>query len=116
MKTSRRAALLASLLACLGPAAAAPAGTPHLLLDVNSGPPPDGYNRHTGYLPPAQFATVQGRAVFLVGNHEDGAVYGPAPGPQETLWGSDGTPVGTELLAAFCTADYEGCDQGGRLL
>ena len=115
MKTSRRAALLASLLACLGPAMAAPAGTAHLLLDVNSGPS-DGHDRHTGYLPPAQFATVQGRAIFLVGSYEDGAAYGPAPGPQETLWRSDGTPAGTELLAAFCTADYEGCDQRGWLL
>jgi ELWxxDGT repeat protein len=107
MKTSRRAALLVSLLACLGPAAAAPAGTPHLLLDVNSGPP-DMYDRYTGYLPPTQFATVQGRAVLLVG--------GSTASPQLTLWASDGTSEGTELLAAFCTADFEGCDQGGRFL
>ena len=115
MKTSRRAALLVLLLVCLGPAAAAPVGAPHLLADLRPGPS-DGHDGHSGYLTPVQFATLQGRAVFLVGSYEDGAAYGPAPGPQETLWASDGTPAGTELLAAFCTADYEGCDQGARLL
>src|SRR3954447_18962443 len=80
MKTSRRAALLASLLACLGPALAAPVGAPHLLLDVNSGPPA-GIDRHAGYPPPTRFATVQGRAVFFADLDDGNGLYGPAPGP-----------------------------------
>lgn len=115
MKTPRRAALLVLLLVCLGPAVAAPAGPAHLLVDANPAPPNEG-DFYPGYLPPTRFATVQGRVVFLVDSYEEGIGYRPAPEPQVALWASDGTPEGTELLAAFCVDGIEECHQGARLL
>ena len=102
MKTSRRAALAALLLAILGPAAGRPVGAAHLLRDLSFGPPGDSDFHHNGYLPPTKMATVQGRAVFLV-DAFGGAGSGLTPGPQVALWASDGTSEGTALLAAFCT-------------
>jgi ELWxxDGT repeat protein len=116
MKTPRRAALLVLLLVCLGPAAAAPAGPAHLLVDANPAPPGTA-DFYPGYLPPTQFATVQGRVVFLVDSYEVAAgSYRPTLGPPSTLWASDGTPEGTELLAAFCADGIDGCHRGARLL
>jgi ELWxxDGT repeat protein len=109
----RAAVLLLLTCSWLGGARAVfPAGPARLLVDANPGPPD--LTRSFGYTPPSQFAELAGRAVFLVDSYVGG--YRPAAGPQVTLWASDGTPDGTELLATFCKDGVESCHQPARLL
>jgi ELWxxDGT repeat protein len=110
----RAAVLLLLTCSWLGGARAVfPAGTAHLLVDANPGPPD--LARSFGYAPPRQFAELAGRAVFLVDSNIGGD-YRFVSGPQVTLWASDGTPGGTELLATFCQDGFEGCHHETRLL
>ncbi|HEY0555740.1 MAG TPA: ELWxxDGT repeat protein [Thermoanaerobaculia bacterium] len=116
MKISLGAILLAfSFFSASGAPAAFSAGTAHLLVDANPGPPD--LTQIFGYNPPTQFTELAGRAVFLVDSY-DLAVggYQPVTGPPVELWASDGTAGGTELLATFCVDGVESCHQPARLL
>jgi ELWxxDGT repeat protein len=107
--------LMFPLLAGLTAPAAFPAGTARLLVDANPGPPD--LTGSFGYAPPSQFAELEGRAVFLVDSYDPySGGYRPTAGPQVTLWASDGTAGGTELLATFCKDGVESCHQQARLL
>jgi ELWxxDGT repeat protein len=68
-----------------------------------------------GYLPPSQFAVLGGRTVFFVSASNLNPLL-QTPGPGVTLWASDGTPQGTELIAGFCTDEIVGCVASPRFL
>ncbi len=115
MKISLGAILLAfSFLSASGAPAAFPAGTAHLLVDANPGPPD--LTRDLGYNPPTRFTELAGRAVFLVDSFDPIGEYRPVAGPPVELWASDGTAPGTELLATFCVDGIESCHLPPRLL
>src|SRR5436305_12362592 len=89
MKISLGATLLAfSFLSTAGAPAAFSAGTAHLLVDANPGPPD--LTRNLGYNPPTQLTELAGRAVFLVDSYEIAVGgYRPVTGPPVELWASD---------------------------
>lgn len=69
-----------------------------------------------GYLPPSELTVLGGRALFFVSAFNLGSPYLQTPGPGVTLWVSDGTPQGTELIAGFCTDEIAGCVTSPRFL
>src|ERR1700710_1724661 len=116
MKISTGPILLAfSFLSAFGALVAFPAGTAHLLVDANPGPPD--LTRNFGYNPPTQFTELAGRAIFLVDSYELAVGgYRPLPRPPVGAWAGDGPAGGPELLATFCVDGVESCHQPARLL
>ncbi|HEX4960269.1 MAG TPA: hypothetical protein VF173_05485 [Thermoanaerobaculia bacterium] len=108
---SRRALASLALSVCLAVPGSLQGATARLLVDANPARPPVGTGSF--YTPPSQFTTLGGRALFFLAGTTLSA---REPGPGVTLWITDGSEKGTELVAGFCTDEVAGCQGGPRFL
>src|SRR4051812_40216234 len=112
MQTTRgrgRCCAFVALMLCLGAPASLQGAAARLPMAAHpeESADPDALTS-AGYLPPSQFAVLGGRTVFFVSASNLNPLL-QTPGPGVTLWASDGTPQGTELIAGFCTDEIVGC-------
>ncbi len=105
-----------ALTLCLGAPASLHGAAARLLMDAHAESQNPSALTSGGYLPPSPFAVLGGRTVFFVSAANLYNPYLHTPGPGVTLWVSDGTPQGTELIAGFCTDEIAGCRNEPRFL